>query len=390
MNIIERHNRNIAKQIEHVDNGTTDQAADVMAVPASSYTDPEQFQREMDLIFKKVPIFIGLSHEIPNPGDYKTIDILAIPLLVVRQKDGSVRVMVNVCSHRAMLLATESYGNKGVFSCIYHGWSFNCDGSLRGVAEAGKFGEVDKSSLGLTQLPCYERGGFIFAVLTPGLEVDFEEFLGGMIEDIEDLNFPSFHFCGTREMKGANWKVAYDGYLEGYHFAAAHPETIYPRTFSNVMEFDSYGPHILIGFPQRSIAKLKTVPENVRHHYENQGYDFIRTIFPNVSIFVAPELTQIAQLLPGPTPGENITRVYYLHREKLEGEARENLEKTIDWIWKVVEEEDYGLGLKVQRGLEAGTLKQVTFGRNEKGNQHFHRWVNYLLADDPSAPKPEM
>ncbi len=390
MNIIEIHNRNIAQQIDHVENGTTDMAEGVMAVPTSVYTDADQFEREMALIFKKLPIFIGLSHEIPNPGDYKTIDILDMPLLVVRQRDGSVRVMLNVCSHRAMQLASEKYGNKGVFSCPYHGWSFSCDGSLRGVAEAVKFGEVDKSSLGLTQLPCYERGGFIFAVLTPGIEVNFEEFLGGMIEDIEALNFPSFTFCGTRDMQGANWKVAYDGYLEGYHFAAAHPDTIFPRTFSNIMAFDFYGPHVLIGFPQRSIAKLKAVPEQMRHLYENEGFDFVRLIFPNVSIFVAPELTQIAQLLPGPTADKNRTVVYYLHRENLQGEAREQLEKTIDWIWKVVEEEDYGVGLKVQRGLQAGTLKQVTFGRNEKANQYFHQWVNYYLANDPGVPKPQV
>lgn len=388
MNIIEIHNRNIAKMIEHVENGTTDQAESVLEVPASAYTDVGQFQQEMELIFKKLPIFIGLSHEIPNTGDYKTLDVAGVPLLVARQRDGSVRVMSNVCPHRAMLVAEEGCGHKGVFTCPYHGWSFNLDGSLRGIADPGKFGDVDKSELGLTQLPCYERGGFIFAALTPGNTVDFEGFLGGMIEDIEDLNFPDFTFCGTREMRGANWKVAYDGYLEGYHFAAAHPDTIHPRSFSNIMEFDSYGPHLLVGYPQRSIAKLKDIPKDQRHKYENDGYDFIRTIFPNVSIFVAPELTQIAQLLPGPTPDQNRTVVYYLHRENLQGEAREELEKTIDWIWKVVEEEDYGVGLKVQKGLEAGTLDKVIFGRNERGNQYFHKYVNYFLANDPVAEPP--
>jgi phenylpropionate dioxygenase-like ring-hydroxylating dioxygenase large terminal subunit len=388
MDIAANYNRIIQKMIEHVDNGTTDQADDVLQISTDVYTDPDQWQREMDQIFKKVPIFIGLSHEVPNPGDYKTIDMLGKPLLVVRQRDGSVKVMLNICTHRAMLLADEECGNKGMFSCVYHGWTFNLDGSLRGVADSGKFGTVDKSELGLTVLPTYERGGFIFAVMSPDAEVDFEEFLGGMIEDIERVNFPSFTFCGTRDMEGANWKIAYDGYLEGYHFAAAHPDTIHPRSFSNIMEFDCYGPHVLIGFPQRSIGDLKDVPYEERHNYENKGYDFIRTIFPNVSIFVAPELTQVAQLIPGATPEENRTRLYFLHRENLQGEAREELENTINWIWKVVEEEDYGLGLKVQKGVNAGTLKNVIFGRNERANQYFHKWVSYYLANDPAAEKP--
>ncbi len=390
MTIQDNYNRIIARMIQHVDEGTTDQAPSPMQVPVSAYADADRWEREMALIFRRQPILIGLSHEIPEAGDYKTIQFLDMPLLVVRQRDGSARVMLNVCTHRGMLVAEEGTGNKGVFTCPYHGWSFSGDGSLRGVADAGKFGDVDKKSLGLTQLPTYERAGLIFAVLTPGLDVDFEGYLGGMIEDIELLGFNDHTFYGTRVMQGANWKVAYDGYLEGYHFAAAHPDTIHPRSFSNIMEFDCYGPHTLIGFPQRSIGKLKEVPGNERHQYENNGYDFIRTLFPNVSIFVAPELTQIAQIIPGPTVSENRTIVYYLNKNKLEGEERDALIQTIDWIWKVVEEEDYGVGLKVQKGLESGAFENVVFGRNERANQYFHNLVNYYLADDPDAPVPEM
>ncbi|BFM08299.1 aromatic ring-hydroxylating oxygenase subunit alpha [Halioxenophilus aromaticivorans] len=390
MSIQENYNRIITRMIEHVDDGTTDQADSTMQVPVDSYLNEDQYQREMELIFRRKPVLIGLSHELPKPGDYKTITFLDKPLLVVRQRDGSAKVMLNVCPHRGMKIATEDCGHKAVFSCPYHGWSFSGDGSLRGVADREKFGEVDKTDLGLTQLPTYERAGLIFAVLTPGLEVDFEAFLGGMIEDVELLDFANYTYYGQRDMHGANWKVAYDGYLEGYHFAAAHPDTIFPRTFSNIMEFDCYGPHILIGFPQRCIGQLKEVPESERHKHENQGYDFIRTFFPNVSIFVAPELTQIAQIIPGPTPAENRTVVYYLNKDNIEGEAREELIKTIDWIWKVVEEEDYGLGLKVQQGLESGAIKNVVFGRNERGNQYFHNWVNYLLADDPTTEPPVM
>lgn len=382
MDIATVHNRNVARQLAHVERGTTDEAEGILRIPAWHYTDPERFRLEMEKIFLRVPLFVGLSHEVPEAGDYKTLEVLGKPLLIARQRDGSVRVMLNVCTHRGMLVAPEGSGSRPVFTCPYHGWTFNLDGSLRGIADPHKFGEVERKGLGLTALPCYERAGMIFAVLTPGLEVDFASFLGGMIEDIEAVDFPSFHFYGTRRIEGANWKIAYDGYLEGYHFAAAHPDTIFPRTFSNVMAFDAYGPHLLIGFPQRSILeRLAGVPEGELHRHENDGFDFIRLLFPNVSIFVAPEVTQIAQLLPGPTVDRNTTVMYYLHREKLEGEARRKLEEIIDWLWKVVEVEDYGVGLAVQRGLASGAIREVLFGRNERGNQYFHRWVDYYLAD---------
>lgn len=391
MTIHEQYNNIVARMIDYVDNGKTDQADGTMKVPVSVYTDADTWQREMDLIFKRVPLLVGLSNELPNAGDYKTIDILDKPLLVTRQKDGTVRAMLNVCPHRAMLVVNEPCGNKGTFTCPYHGWSFGNDGSLRGVYGPDKFGDIDKAAHGLTQLPVYERGGMIFAVLTPGLEVDFEDFLGGMIADVEQLNFQDWYYCGSREIFGANWKVAYDGYLEGYHFASAHPETINARTYSNVMEFAAHGPHVLIGFPQRSIEKLKEVDPAEWWRHENDGFDFIRTFFPNVSIFVAPEITQIAQLIPGPTPGENRTILNFLHRKAPTTESEKaDIKKMMDWLQGVVDREDYQLGLKVQRGLQSGALDHVVFGRNERGNQYFHKWVDYYLAGDFTAPKPEL
>jgi len=390
MDIADKHNKNIANMIRHVDDKTTDQADKVMTVPASNYLDDDQFQREMEGIFKRVPIMVALTQEISETGDYKAIKFMDSPLLIVRQKDGTAKVMLNVCSHRAMLIASDTYGNKTTFSCPYHGWTYNCDGRLRGISDPKKFGDIDRKKLGLTELPSYERAGLIFAVLTPGQAVDFEAFFEGMLDDIETLNFAKHMYCGSREMQGANWKVAFDGYLEGYHFAAAHPETIFPRSYSNIMEFDAYGPHLLIGFPQRSIHELKGTPPNLLHENENKGFDFIRTLFPNISIFVAPEVTQIAQLIPGPRASENKTILYFLHNGQVEGKEKEDLDTMIDWIWKVVEQEDYGLGLKVQQGLESGAVSNVVFGRNERGNQYFHRWVNYYLSEDVNKMRPSL
>ncbi len=389
--LADRYNRIVELMMQYVENGSTDMADGTLEVPYAQYTDADIWQREIDLIFRRVPIMVGLSLEIPEPGDFKTVEMLGMPLLVTRVEDGSVRVMLNVCSHRGMTLTTEPCGHKRLFTCPYHRWSFSLDGSLRGVAEFKKFGEVSKDERGLTQMACYERGGLIFAVLTPGLDADFESFLGGMMDDVEQKNFQDWHYCGKREIFGANWKVAYDGYLEGYHFAAAHPETIHPRTFSNIMHFEAHGPHLMIGFPQRSIGDLQNVPRDELWQYENQGYDFIRTFFPNVSIFVAPEITQVAQLIPGPTAAQNRTILYFLKPDAPANEDERNAnEEMMDWLQSVVDREDYQLGLQVQRGLESNGEGSVIFGRNERGNQYFHHWVNYYLADDPEAAPPEL
>ncbi len=391
MNTAEKYNQIVAQMLDYVETDRTDQAATTMTVPSEAYTDPAVWEREMSLIFKRLPVLVALSVELPNPGDYKAVEIVGKPLLITRLEDGTVRVMLNVCSHRGMLVAEEGRGKSTQFTCRYHGWAYASDGRLKGVPGVKKFGPVDLSEHGLTQLPVYERGGLIFAVLTPGTKIDFSEYLGGMIEDIERLNFRDWYFCGKREIHGANWKVAYDGYLEGYHFAAAHPETINPRTYSNVMHFEAHGPHLLIGFPQRSIGKLRSVPAEDLWRHENDGYDFIRLLFPNVSIFVAPEITQIAQLLPGPTPAENRTVLYFISRNTpASDDDRAKLEQMIDWLREVVDKEDYQVGLKVQRGLASGAHTHIKFGRNERGNQYFHKWVEYYLAGDLSRPKPQL
>ena len=386
----QQYNLIAAKLLDYIDRRSTDQADDIMRVDSRSYVDTARWNEEMEKIYKRLPILAAMSGELPGPGTYMTRNLLGVPLLLTRLKDGSVRAMLNVCAHRGMQVA-DGKGKCEKFSCPYHAWLYGNDGSLLRIYAEDTYGDVDKAAMSLTQLPVFERGGMIFAVLTPGLETDFEGFLGGMMDDVESLGFKDWHYCGSRVIQGANWKITYDGYLEGYHFAAAHPQTINQRTYSNIMQFQAQGPHLMIGFPQRSMGKLKDIPQEQWYQHENNGYDFVRTFFPNCSIFVAPEITQVAQLIPGPTPGENTTILHYIHHTApATDEERKGLETMMDWLKDVVEEEDYKLGLKVQEGLASGAHKQVTFGRNERGNQYFHRWIDYYLSDDPQRVEPTL
>lgn len=390
--INERYNRLTKAVMDHVENGTTDWAEDIMTVPATEYTDPTFFDAEMDAIFKKLPVLVACSGELPNAGDFKTLDFLKIPLLITRQSDGSVKVLLNVCTHRAMTLTQEACGNKRIFTCPYHAWSFGNDGRLRGVAEAAKFGaDCRGGSHDLVEFPCHEEGGLIFAVLNPESTLDIRESLSGMMDDVVTKGIQNWTYVGNRPIHGANWKVAFDGYLEGYHFAAAHAETIHPRSFSNIMEFELAGHHMYINFPQRGVLKLRDVPEEDLYKHENDGYDFIRMFFPNVSIFVAPEITMISQIIPGPAYNENTTVLHFVHPEPAKDEEEEQARQQMaDWLRDVVYEEDYKVGLQVQRGLESGHLKNVTFGRNERLNQYFHKMVKYYVDGDMSKAEPQL
>ncbi len=383
---------NAAERMLHfVETKTTDQAADILRVPVANYLDEGRYQREIERIFNRLPLMLALTIELPEPNDYKAMDVMGRPVLITRGKDGKARAFLNVCKHRAMHLAAEGKGNCARFACQYHGWTYANDGKLIGIAEATTFGEADRSTLHLTELPCDEAAGLIFVILTPDLPIDAASWMGGMYEDFAALKLETWYYHKSKPMKGANWKVAYDGYLEGYHFQAAHTNTVATRSPSNRASYEGFGPHIRLGFPQNSITRLKDLPREEWGRQENNGYDFIRMLFPNMSFFLAPEMGQLAQLFPGPNANQNTTVMNYIFPVKpATPEALETLDKMCDFFFDVVEEEDYFLGLKVQNGLESGAMTHQTFGRNEPGNQFFHKWVAYYLDETGNTPAPVM
>lgn len=380
------------KLLEYAQNKTTFQTDRIVRIPSSAYTDEAQWAREMETIFKTLPLCLATTAELRDANAFKAMDVIGLPILLTRGSDGVARAFLNVCAHRGAPVAESGCGIKSRFSCRYHGWTYGNDGRLLGVAGAKSFGAVDKSALNLTELPCEERAGLIFVCLTPGAAMDVDAFMAGMLGDLERLDFCNWAFLGKREIVGANWKIAFDGYLEGYHFAMLHPETIHPRTLSNLTHYEAFGPHLRIGFAQRDIAqKLGAAPRENWGAMENDGYDFVRILFPNVSLFLAPEITQLAQLFPGPTPDKNKTVLTFFRREgPRDDDDKTALEGMMDWLKTVVRDEDYEIGLKIQQGLASGAHESIVLGRNERGNQYFHEWVDWYLAGDPAAPQPRL
>ena len=96
-------------------------------------------------------------------------------------------------------------------------------------------------------------------------------------------------------------------------------------------------------------------------------------------------------MIPGPGPMENTTILHFLHPKPPENDEDQAARiEMADWLRDVVQEEDYNVGLKLQEGLATGLMKSVLLGRNERGNQYFHRWVQWYADGDESAPKPEL
>src|SRR5271166_2785553 len=365
--------------LAHVGNGTTDSAEDVKYIPVQNYIDPVRWQREMDAIFKRLPLLLAFTCEMLEPGDYKSVEVLGVPVLIVRGQDGLVRAFIGVCAHRGTLLTEEGKGRCEHFTCPYHGWTYDDRGALIGVAGRRKFGDIDTASRALTELPSVERAGLIFVSLTPGGSIDLEDYLGGMLPELESFGFENWHMYKQNELPTSNWKVAHDGYLEGYHFAILHPQTIAQQVMTNIMTYDSFGPHQRVGFLTHKIAELRNKPQQ---EWEiEEGITVVRTVFPNVSFAVSAKFGgMVSQLLPGPTPDKSRTIQNHIYpKPPSTNEERAMMDAAVSLFVNAVQNEDNWVCAKIQRGLSSGGNRDFVFGRNELGLHRLHDWIDYYV-----------
>lgn len=356
-----------------------------LRVPVEYYFDQDRWQAEVDRIFKRLPLVLGFSCQMKEPGAYSAVTVLGVPVLMVRGNDGQMRAFLNVCRHRGAQVAENGCGQARRFACPYHAWTYDTQGDLVGVFEAEAFGEIDRNTHGLTALPVTERAGLVWVTLTPNSTLDHDAFFHGYDEVLNYHDFANCHYAGAQTIKGANWKVAYDGYLDFYHLPILHKNTFGPDTSPKSL-FEAWGPHQRLMAPDKrtSVQTLEGIPES-EWPVDKMVFG-VWTIFPHVSIAAfdaAGKVYMISQLFPGDNPDESWTTQHFLHTQPLTDEVKEAMVGRMEFMVKVVEDEDYKTGIEIQRGLKSGAMKEVVFGRNEGGTQAFHKWVQAILdADD--------
>jgi len=373
--------------IEYGKTDTMEQTDDVVRIPASSYTDPELYEREKEKIFKRLPLMLAPSCEIPNPGDYKAMEVAGVPVLLTRQKDGEIVVFLNMCTHRGNPLAQGS-GNASRFTCGYHGWTFKSDGDLIGVASANDFGVIDKAAHCLKRFPSLEKAGLIWATLDPDSQLSIADYLCGYDDLLAHFGFDNWHLFDSRQIAGPNWKTAYDGYLDFYHLPVLHKDT-FGADFFNRANFFAWGPHQRLASPATTAQKtgsdemldLTTLDE--KDWPIDALLQGVWTIFPHISIASfyggGGRGALISQLLPGENVGDSVTTQFYVMEfEPANDEVRKGAQEQFDFLKVVVEQEDYSTGKRQHEALQSGLMKEVLFGRNEKGGQVFHQWAKRL------------
>ena len=366
-----------------VERNTTTLADRVMEIDVSEYTDPALFEREKIELFRDYPQFVGPSCIVPSPGDYFAFDDTGIPILIVRREDGGLNAFVNICSHRGAPLNESTHGQakKGrMFSCPYHGWSYDLEGQLIGVPFGKEgFDTIDRDTLGLRKLDVQEKHGMIFVMPNPARSFNIDEVLGGIQERLSGFGFDDHYYLGAKKVfTDFSWKLNMDTFHEYYHFEFLHPESIAQMAYSNVANYRQYGRNHSMGSPALSINALKSLPEEQWQPREHSS--FVNYIFPNTVIFVVADHFQTWRVYPI-TPGRSVVYHSMFLPEKPTSEAsRQEYEAYFQMINDVAVAEDYSLVDKVHRGLQSGIDRKVLIGRNEPGVQNMHRQLHDVLG----------
>ena len=191
-------------------------------LPPSLYTSSEFHAFERTAIFDREWICVGRVEQVPNSGDWFQITLLDDPLLVVRDKDGEVRVLSAVCQHRGMLLV-EGSGTASRFLCPYHHWCYGLDGRLVAAPEMDKTEEFERAEYGLPSLPVEIWNGFIFTNFDPGA-APLAPTLTSLTPLLENFDLENCHHVVDETFADLpwNWKVMLENFNDGYHAHRLH------------------------------------------------------------------------------------------------------------------------------------------------------------------------
>jgi phenylpropionate dioxygenase-like ring-hydroxylating dioxygenase large terminal subunit len=196
-----------------------------MGLPGTFYTSQSRFDHEAETVLRRGWHCVGRMDEVPNPGDFFTVQLLNEPMIVVRGDD-DIRVLANVCRHRGMPLA-EGHGNVKRFVCSYHAWAYGRDGALLRATRMENAG-FDSSNCRLHGHNVHLWNGFIYVNLSWQAEPFDHPELDGLLAHYETDKFRLVHVA--EENWHTNWKCLVENFMEGYHLSVVHPKTLHGYT----------------------------------------------------------------------------------------------------------------------------------------------------------------
>lgn len=385
------------------------------SLPQPLYNDPVMFRVDMEEVFMKEWIFVGMTSEIPKKGDYFTVEIGQNPVLIVRDATGGVNAFHNTCRHRGSRICSAHRGKVANMVCPYHQWTYDLKGNLL-YASSEMGAAFDKAEHGLKKAHIKTAGGFIFVCLGQAEpDNDFDEFLKTLDAYMEPYDVENTKLAVESNMyEKANWKLVIENNRECYHCAGSHPELL-----NTLLEWDDTNdpraPQAFIDYYNRLAAEWDA--ENIPHEHKSFGYGArnrivrmplkegtqVMTIdgeegckkllgriqnrylgsmrilhLPNSWNHMQSDHFIVFRVLPISAQESMVTTKWFVHKDAVEGVDYdpERLRK----VWDATNDQDRVLGEENQRGINSAGYQPGPYSETyEFGIINFMDWYSSVV-----------
>jgi carnitine monooxygenase subunit len=360
---------------------------DNFGLPGWIYRDADFLQAEKDQVFAASWQIVCHLNDMPNPGDYHTLDFLGEPIVAVRGKDFGVKAFYNVCRHRAARLLDGGSGHcPGRIVCPYHAWNYELDGTLTAVPHRKEFADFPLDRFGLKPLETEVYKGFIFVRLQSGLP-GVAHMLAPYADELALYRLEELQPLGrvTLRVRHVNWKNVTDNYSDAMHIAVAHPglSRLFGQSYGVEAQHwvDKMWGHLRDApSSQRSERMYQTVlPRALHLPEERQRLWTYFKLWPNVAFDLYPDQVDFMQMIPI-SPTETLVReIAYAHKD----DRREmHAARYLNWrINRRVSLEDKALIERVQAGMGSRSYSPGPLGNNEVSLRSFARRMRELIPE---------
>jgi len=368
--------------------------AQEFSLPGWIYDDADFLQAERERVFATSWQVMCHLNDIPEPGDYHTLDFMGEPLVAVRGQDRGVKAFFNVCRHRAARLLDGGSGHcTGRIVCPYHAWTYDLGGRLTAVPHRQEFVDFSLDHYGLKPVETEIYRGFVFVRLKPGLP-SVADMFAPYAEELAAYRLEELKPMGrvTLRTRHVNWKNVTDNYSDAMHITVAHPglTRLFGRSYGVEAQawVDKMWGH-LRDVPSSQFSERlyqAVLPDSPHLPEARQRLWTYFKLWPNVAFDIYPDQIDFMQMIPVSPTQTLIREIAYAHPD----ERREmRAARYLNWrINRRVSLEDKALIERVQTGMGSRSYTPGPLGRSEVSLRSFARRMRDLIPESrlDSAP----
>lgn len=355
------------------------------ATPPQVYTSPEFLELERDKIFNKEWICVGRSDEFANPGDYRITTISRDEVIVLRDRNGALRAMSNICRHRMMSLLEGGGTLPGKITCPYHAWTYALDGQLIGAPHMRD--NFDKRNCRLPQFAVEEWLGWVYVNLNPQAEA-LAPRLAPIAERLANYNVTSYRtLFRVEEVWDTNWKILFQNFMEPYHLFAVHTTTVEPALPTRLAFVQEGGPGFCLYNQGRMPGVAYEYGEAMQNPNPALTDEETNTVplfgaFPAHVASISPERTFWMSLMPVDVAKVRVFWGVDVHPNAMpEGSEREERIEALKASFHAINDEDKPVTTAIAQNAKALAAEPGRLSPKEKTIWDFQRYLARMLTD---------